>query len=160
MSELAALLRKPIEVEVEGVTLRFSRLNDRIRLALEEWAEGVVEATYRKLADRAPDEAARLRLFAELEKIMVERRYAFGKPAFLELMNSLDGVCTAAHELLRANHPGVTRDEVMALVSEHPAVGEGLAKAMQGDGTAAKKKGAAPGRKIGDGDRDGEGDGT
>lgn len=146
MSELAALLRKPIEVQVEGVTLRFSRLNDRIRLALEEWAEGVVESTYRKLAGRAPDEGSKLRLFAELEKIMVEKRYAFGKPAFLELMNSLDGVCTTAVELLRAAHPDVTRDEVMALISDHPAVSEGLKKAMEGDGAAAKKKGPPEGR--------------
>jgi len=142
MSDLARILRKPIEVTLQAddgpLVLKLSRLNDMIRLECEDWVEERVKKSYEKAMTFTPDLAKRAELSAALQKAMLEDRYAFGKPGFLEQLNSFDGVTFLLVRLLEANHPGVTADEVIGLFSEHgAAIREGLDRVMRDEG---KKK--------------------
>src|SRR5215471_3898890 len=96
MSDLARILRKPIEVTLHTdggpLVLKLSRLNDMIRLKCEDWVEERVRKCYEKAMSFTPDEAHRAGLSAALQGAMLEGRYAFGKPGFLEQLNSFDGV--------------------------------------------------------------------
>src|SRR5262245_53800696 len=143
MSELARILRKPIEVPLPdgngGVfVLKLSRLNDRIRLSCEEWAEARVTASYEKVIRlAAPEEQGRLR--EQLQTALLGHHYAFGRPAFLEQLNTFEGVTFLLVRLLEANHEGVTDDEVVGLFTQFgPQLRDALDRVLSDE--AGKKK--------------------
>lgn len=130
MSELSKILGRPVAFDIEGVTIKMSRLNDTIRCNLQEWCERQLLANLAKgegVGDVSADKH-------EIATALARGEYQFGKPKFLEFMNSADGGIEMCYQILLPNHPEITKDEVWGLLTQHAAVvGQKMKEIYEGD---------------------------
>jgi len=117
MGEVSQILGRPISLVLGDKQYNLSPLTDNIRAEYESISETAAIVNVQKQRAILGDDY--LPMLARVNSDIVAGVYDFGGPMFVAMVNSFPGLLFMFWLMCKANHPGLTLDEVKWLGLTH-----------------------------------------